>query len=284
MINHIRTLLFNEKGSNSPGKACPLEEYTPSDFIPSKMSTPCQRAWNTIFGANPDRAYKNWRLYQISQLSEATDLGKLWYRLDNRITHFGRQSIDESGAFDRVKLTKASNGNYVECVESYNGIALDSSRSPRDYEAVSFILSGYLICNESVGSSQSAWLVNVTDSTDLQVTNLTSGVSDYYTLEYYSNLSQIIPMPGTGLSFRLRNVINDSWHIDVIAKPKIDVGVVLANARNISGTDIDYILTGNRPEYVELSDYWHKSSSCAEQLSAIALGLAYKLEEKRLVQ
>ena len=283
MINHLRTLLLNEKGSNNPGSLYPLEEYTDPAFTPVVMPYGCMKIWNIIFGTLPDRAYKNWRLYQIGQLSESSDLLKYWYKFDSRITCVGRKSSDESSSFNRVTVGNLLNGKSVEFTNSDNGVTVDPSQLPKDSEDVGILLSGTMASNESLGQCKSVWKIELTSSVDLQITDLTRTVTYYDTLSYNGGLSQLVTLPNTGLSIRLRTAVENSWHVDITTKPRTDIGIALANLKNTANLDIEYVLTGAYPEYVIFSDYWHKNSNAAEQLSALCLGLAYKIEEKRAV-
>jgi hypothetical protein len=281
MVNHLRTLLLNENGSNRPGYSYPLEEYVASDFVVSKMPFECQKIWNILFGMSPDRAYRNWRLYQIAQFAEASDLKKYWYKFDNRITYLDRQAYDESKVFGKVNVTKASTGAVIDFVDSANGIVVDPVQLQTDSESVGMFLSGKLISDESKGRCKNTWKIDLTSSTSLQVTNLTTNVSDYYTLSFSNNLSSSVPLPGTGLTVQFRPVTSETWSLDTTAKPSTDVGTVLANLKSIGDLEIGYIFSGDYPEYATFSEYWHKNENLAERISAVALGLAYKLEEKR---
>jgi hypothetical protein len=281
MVNHLRTLLLNENGSNRPSYNYPLEEYVAADFVTSSMPFECQKVWNILLGISPDRAYKNWRLYQIAQFAQVSDLKKHWYKFDERITYFDRPASDESDPFGRVSIIKVSTGATIDLINSANGITVDPAQIQTDSESVGLLLSGILISDESKGRCKNTWRITLTSSTNVQITNLTTNVSDYHTLSFSNNLSAPVPLPGTGLFIQFRPVASDTWSIETTAKPSTDIGVVLANLKSIGDLDIDYVLSGAYPEYSIFSDYWHKNDNLAEKISAIALGLAYKLEEKR---
>ena len=283
MINHLRTLLLNSKDKNSTGALYPLEEYSPTDFVPTPMSSECQRVWNILFGASSDRVYRNCILYQIVQAVEVSDLKKYWYKFDSRVTHFDRIAVDESRAFGRVSILEINNGNSADYINSYNGVVLDPSKPGVDPENVGVLLFGVLTSDEKTGRCFSSWKIDITAETELQITDLTTNLSYYHSLTYEGGLSQNIPMLGTGLSIRLRYCLEGNWQIDAIAKPDVNIGLILANIQSSASSDVDQILAGAYPEYKILYSYWHNNLNTAERLAAVVTGLAYKLQEKRSV-
>jgi len=283
VINHLRTLLLNSKDKNSTGALYPLEEYSPPDFAAAPLSSECQRVWNIIFGVSSDRVYRNYILYQIVQIVEISDFKKYWYKFDNRVTHFDRIAVDESRAFGRVSILQINSANSVDYINSYNGVVLDPTKPGIDPESVGVLLFGVLVSDEKTRRCFSSWKVDITAETELQITDLTNNLSYYHSLTYESGLSQTIPMLGTGLSIRLRYCLEGSWQIDAIAKPEVNIGLILANIQSSASSDVDQILTGSYPESKILYNYWHNNLNTAEKLAAVVTGLAYKLQEKRSV-
>lgn len=286
MVNHIRTLLLNEDGSGKPGNAFPLEEYVPSDFKASDFTFDCLKIWRTLFGFSPDRAYKNWRLYQLSILAEASSLTDYWYKFDPRITHFSKSKRDRSLDYGRVTITRDATATNISYFEGDGILSIDKNLTGFNQtdspEIIGVYARGVPTADETKGKCLSFWKLDLNNMDELDVQCLNDKtIRDSHNLVFTSGLSQSITLPGTNVTIQLRDVGVTTWSVDIVAKPATDIGTVLANLDNTSEVDIDAIMSGVYSEYKTFKDYWKQNQDTAERLSAIVLALAYKLEEKR---
>lgn len=288
MINHIRTLLLNENGSNKPGYAFPMEEYVPDDFKADTLVFGCKKIWNVLFGNSPDRAYKNWRLFQLSRLAESSDLLEYWSKFDSRLTHLDKLKVDRSLEYGRIQVSRTgiSSANIIY-ITSETGLSVDTVISEPsqvvDPEMIGVMLSGRPLADDTRGRCISYWKLSLNTSNELEVTNINdNSIHDVYTLTFSSNLSQQINLHGSGVIAQFRPIIsNSSWAIDAVAAPAMDLGTVLANLEILSDTDTNFIFSGAFPEYSVFNSYWKENRNSAERLSAITLALGYKIAETR---
>jgi len=288
MINHVRTLLLNENGSNKPGYVFPMEEYVPDDFKADTLVFGCRKIWNVLFGTSPDRAYKNWRLFQLSRLAESSDLLEYWSKFDSRLTHLDKPKVDRSLEYGRVQANRVGDNNAsIVYTVSEAVLSVDSALSApyqiADPEVIGVILSGRPVADDTRGRCLSYWKLSLNMSNELEVTNINDpSIHDTHTLTFSSNLSQQISLHGSGVVVQFRSIIsNSSWAIDVVAAPDMDLGTVLANLDILSDTDTDFIFSGAFPEYSVFKSYWKENRNSAERLSAITLSLGYKIAETR---
>lgn len=281
MVNHIRTLLLNEDGSKRPGSSFPLEEYVEKDFTAIKVPFECDKVAKVIFGNNADRAYKNWRLYQLSRMAESTDLFSYWLKFDNRVTHFDKPDYDDSTEYNKITVASVIYGNKVTFNYTEEGLSFPKSDT-EDFDALDLLVLGALRPDDVNGRSTSSWSVKLSSGNILELYDVSNpNVGSVTTLTYSSALSQRVPLPGTGLDIAVRPNTSNEWTIDIVAKPMTDLGTVLANLDVMSDIDTDFVLSGSYSEFEVFSNYWKNSTELAERLTAITLGLAYKIEETR---
>lgn len=255
------------------------------------MPGSCQKVWNVIFGTDPDRAYKNWRLYQLYRLAEVSDLHKFWFEFDSRLTHNNRNNLKESINFDKAIVRRISTGEIIEYITSGNSTVVSKATHEQNQtiseEDIGLFLSGKLTADDIQGKCRTVWtiqtnIVQVGVSANVDVLCQTNNKLTSYSAETFSNnLSRKLDIPDTGLKFQLRQPINESWELDLTARPALDIGVVLANLENTSKVDLDFVLTGKNPAFKTFKTYWENNLDLAEKLTAVSLGLAYKLEETR---
>ena len=288
MINHIRTLLLDEEGSNKPGNNYPLEEFVPTVFKPAKMKFELRKVWNTLFGNKPDRSYKNWRLFQLSELAQASDLMGHWQTFDKRITHFDKPAEDYSKEYGKVLASRVSNGNVVSIVMAYaNGVisVLPSEQAvnqTNNQEDLGLLFTGKILADEVLGRAYSVWQLDLNAANYLDIKNLTDAVvQESQQLSFTQGLSQAVALKGTGLDLKFKNADPASWTFDIIARPNKDIGVVLANLDNLPKYELEALFTGKHKDLTKFKDYWFKQDELCERMTAVSLALAYRLEERR---
>lgn len=290
MINHIRTLLLDESGSNKPAENYPLEEFVPTTFKPSRMSFELRKVWSVLFGTKPDRAYKNWRLFQISELAQASDLLEHWSAFDSRITHFDKPSDDYSREYGKVLASRVKNGNVLNIVMTYsNGSLAPSSaeglvNQTLKQEDLGLTFTGKLTADEILGRSLSTWKLDLANDDTLDIKNLTDGfVQESQLLNFSYGMSQAINLKGLGLDLKFMDEGPASWTLEATARPNKDLGVVLANLDNLPKPDLESLFVGKHKDLQKFKEYWFKHEDLVERITALVLALAYKIEERREV-
>lgn len=288
MVNHIRTLLLNETGTNKPGYSFPLEEYVPSDYKVIIPNDACRRALIALFGVYPDRAYKNWRLYQISKIAEACGFDKYWYKFDGRVTHFGRTDTEIDNNFGKVVIGSnyLNDAKTLTYYSSNGGVSvskdLSSVSQTASEEEIGAFVSGYPSSDESRGRVLSYWQIESGTGGTLSVKRLSDpAYEDNITLSFSGGLSDAVVLRGSGLQIKFRNHTNSSWDLTVVGRPTTDIGVVMANIDAMGSEVPDYLFSSSYSEVKELKRYWDSSVDANERLSAFVIALGYRLEEKR---
>ena len=281
MINHIRTLLLNDKGSNSAGANYPLEEYVPPDYQTVKLPFELKRVWQVLFGLAPDRAYLNWRLHQLVRVGEVSNMFEDWFKFDKRATTFGLNDKTVDSAYGKLILTQISTKASATYSQKKDVLELSSNTSSEDVGA---FLSGVLKADDTKGVCYGLHTLK-TNGTTITATDLITGKSTAYSqvgssvngyrppVKYINNLD---------VSFSLSSATSDEWYVEYVGRPALDLGTVLANLKNMADGDINVLFTGSTPELKKFKDYWYKSYDLVDQITAVVLGLAYKIEEVRV--
>ncbi len=83
--NRWRTLLLNLPAAEIFG---PGEEYVTPDFMPRTFTADVTAIWQTLFGRDPDRAYRNYLLYQYAQVAHSSKFQDDIIDLDHRVTYW----------------------------------------------------------------------------------------------------------------------------------------------------------------------------------------------------
>lgn len=288
MINHIRTLLLDERGDNKPDSSYPLEEFVPTSFKPDRMPFELRKVWNVLFGNRPDRAYKNWRLFQISEVAQASDLLEHWRTFDARITHFDKPAADYSTEYGTVLASRNKNGQIlnlklVSSAETVSAVKSDTLlNQASSAEDLGLSFSGRLVADEVLGRCFSTWALELNNADELDLKNLSdSSVSEVQTLSFDQTLSQAVSLRGSGLLLKFRDQGPASWTLETVARPSKDLGTVVANLDNLPRYELEGLFAGKRKELSVFKNYWFKNDNLAERITAITLALAYRLEERR---
>jgi hypothetical protein len=288
MINHIRTLLLDEKGDNKPGDSYPLEEFVPTSFKPARMPFELRKVWNVLFGNKPDRAYKNWRLFQISEVAQASDLAEHWFTFDSRITHFNKPAADHSTEYGTVLASRNKNGQILnlklvstaETVSAVQSSDLLNQASSAAELGLSF--TGRLTADETLGRCYSVWVLELNNADELGLNNLSdASANEVQALSFSQGLSQAVSLKGSGLSLKFGDQGPASWTLETVARPSKDMGTIVANLDNLPRYELEVLFAGKRKELGVFKDYWFKNDNLAERVTALVLALAFKIEEKR---
>lgn len=241
MINHYRTALLNISGSNWPGLEFPGEELVDPLYatrtLPSHLST----VRRLIFGEQPDRAYINYRLRQITTLWHDSLLNEVATDQDTRLTYWPNQYAADMSKFGSLT------------VESINNSAVP------DY---SYLKTP--VADDSLGRSQFIY--------ELSVSNGTCTLVDEATKK-----SKIINISGSyyDLGNDIRLVIgNGSWRLVAYGRPQKDLGQIAVDCDLIRDSDVELLLFA---DHKDLKELWRTSDFLPEKLGAVSLVLAKEI-------
>ena len=208
MINAVRTLLLN-RGRDGAYHAAPGEEYVPAEFIPRLQTPELQRAMSQLLGSSPDRLYLNYRLRQIMQLLHSTELEQYVYHLDHRVTYLPFAATDFIA------------GVFGQTVEGFSG-------------AGELLVHGEHVADEGVGLTTISWLLEVLDSSQVQVQRLTAPTSNnVVTYTSDGGLSSYVSLPGSQLrcKFKTGGAVGTGWLVTSRARPEEDLSARFARLR-----------------------------------------------------
>jgi hypothetical protein len=283
MINHIRTVLLNEDGTARMDGLFPMEEYVPYDYKKTKLTAPVDRVWRTLFNSNPDRAYKNFRLYQLSCLARCSALVDLWTSKDSRITHF--DTIPDANASQYGTVRVYRNGSFVRYSDSPGWLTkistVSESSQITDEEVIGAYPSGMPECDESKGKCKSSWSITVDVSNNYSVSCLDKNVFFNGTLSFTNGLSAPITLTGSGISIKIKNGNTGLFTVEILATPSTDIGTVLKNLDNMNQADIAEVMNNGDENSDKLKGYWTSSTDLADRLTAMTLALGYKIDSLR---
>lgn len=247
MINHLRTLLLDEDGTSWPGGGFPGEEYVPPEFRRRPMPMECRNPWRVLFGSNPDRAYKNFRLRQYMTVLHTTELAPEVLAFDPRVTYWPLRAGDTR--FDAFGTTTVS--------------ALP-------HTVGELLVGGELVPNDARGQSRFEWRVSVESGNRVSV-NMRQ-----YDVTFTDGLSNPFPI-GQGLTGRVRDNVDDAWAVEALARPARDVGAVVATLTTSLGSSGAYLFAPDP----ELGQLWQRHDFLPLRLAALLVALGKRIEESR---
>lgn len=257
MINHLRTLLLNQK-RGTWGPDFPGEEYVPPKFKPlTVLPDGVSKAHKVLFGGNTDRLMGNVRLRQLLPMLHQTELEEYVLALDPRITYW--PSTDQSLYRDAYTIT-------VQAI---------MAMSNEDLTPV-----GQLLADEAAGSLFHRWRVTVQPDNLVEVRRLEPPLTSTLVAYTITNgRSNIIPLLGSTLSFTFAGAIGSSWIVEGRARPTRDAGTLMATLEN-SLTEVDEIeifgVTSVEP-MAAFRRLWRKHDKIAYKFGGLLLGMAYRL-------
>lgn len=249
MINHVRTLLLNRQreghGLDEPG-----EEYIPADYAPRRLSPAMRRAWQSLFGSQPDRLFLNYRVRQLLQIMHGTVLGNDILRPDPRVTYlpfaddlfevvFGIQVQHIGGSPTEVKVVGTPQ--------------VDTSKG---------------ICTQS-------WDVAVQED-EVAIRHRTGAFAGVV-----PRTTQIL-LPGSSLTLYLGNASPGlKIRITAVARPESDVSQTLRDMVAAFGdAGLDEVFPPNKMSDRQLlwQRIWNNSHLFVMRMSALLLAIATKIE------
>lgn len=269
MINHLRSLLLDLPGSSAHGPDYPGEEYVPPDFVPRPMPGSCRTVWRMLFGVDPDRAMRNYRLFQLLACVHATEVAEFALEPDGRITYatgparladFARLAAFGATAVTPITLTEPTGD---DTLQTFGTPAADEAR----------------------GRLVSEWRVEI-DGGDLLVDRSTSPPGRHrLPLSFSGDLSGPVELPGPGsISVRVRNRPGSAWSVRTVGLPGRSLGAVIAAVDAGGGTALTDVLNGPDPEREPdrtLRQLWSRTDFLPHRAAALAVALGRRIEESR---
>ena len=225
MINHIRTLLMNKLAD--PGLLELGEEFIEPTFLPKTVPGAAQRYRQVLFGANPDRAMLNYRLYQYMVLLHETDLVEFIMEPDSRITY------DFAGRpfFDPMV--------YVPNVEQRIG------------SGKSLNLYGPPMVPDSSGDMYRSWIITIKSGSTVDVSE--QGVNpvliNNYPYTITGGLSSHIPIVGSPENYFIFQdaVVGSQWFVNQYSRPQASLGTLLEAARAVEEPSLVELFSRTSP-------------------------------------
>jgi len=238
MINHYRTALLNIKGSNWPGLEYPGEELVDPLFSEKTLPYHLSTARRLIFGENPDRAYLNYRLKQITTLWHDSALNEAALDKDSRVTYWPLKFSAGMSAFGTVKM-----------------VGVNTESTPV------FSYTGTPYADDKNGRSEFIYDITVTEDSCVAV-------------DERSKLVTTIGRIGNDFNFgnnaKVR-IANGNHRLSIIGRPQKDLGQILMDCDLISNSDVELLLFGGLGS---LKEMWKTSEFLPERLGALSLALA----------
>jgi len=238
MINHYRTALLNIKGSNWPGLEYPGEELVDPLFSEKILPYHISTARRLIFGENPDRAYLNYRLKQITTLWHDSILNEAALDKDSRVTYWPLKFSADMAVFGTVNVVSVNAD--MTPVLSYNSTPYADDKNGR----AEFIYDATVTGDSCV----------VIEERSKKVTTLDRIGNDFN----FGNNTKIY-------------LGNGNWRVSAIGLPQKDLGQILTDCDLISNSDVEFLLFEG---LASLKEMWKTSEFLPERLGAISLALA----------
>lgn len=262
MINHLRTLLLNAEGSNNPGPTYPGEQFVPPDYRARSLPPWLQNVHTLLFGVNPDRASKNYRLQEFLTCVHAAGLGGFVAALDSRVTYW---------PFNTSLLEKILLGATAVKLAGAAG------------QELSFV--GSRTASENVHRIYFRWRLDVISGAVVRVRTYNDALQAEatYDLAYTltAGLSSAVTLPGSLLQVKFNAGVGGSWLVEAVAAP----------ARGLAGlaADLDRALddslasqlfppTSAEP-YLTFRNLWFNSDQLPLRLAGVVLAFGYRVHE-----
>lgn len=260
MINHVRTLLLNQPGTNSPGSGYPGEEFVPPAFQPKALPSSIVAVHRALFGDRSDRVLMNWRLRAYLGLLHSNELSEYVTGLDPRITYLPIRN----DLFDM-----AARGPLVTTVTNP-----DSQRLT--------VLCNFLALR-AANRCLYSWTVTV-GANDVTVQYTDDGGNPKAIVTPYTitdGLSNVISLPGTDASIRFSSGSGASWNIELVLQPGRTFPEIVSDVEAALTVDREEVIFGKTPvePYLTFSNLWNKHDQMLYRLSGLLLGLAYRIND-----
>lgn len=261
MFNHARTLLMNVKGSSSPGEDFFGEELVPVDYKKLELPTYLDVVRSRLFGADPDRAMLNYRVKQLLNLVQSTELNEYVLALDPRVTY------DLADEHDLVLR------------ETFRPASRQVAGSP----AALYVL-GTQTAPDPVGRLRFQYDVDVLLSDSIEIKRVTPYPRSWIFAHSLSNgLSPAYELPSTGYRVAVNtNNPGTRFIVEGFLRPEWSMGQIVNMLQSMGETVLVQLLGIDATEpYQTFRTLWYDHPELPYRLSAIVLAIVYRMEELR---
>lgn len=248
MINRYRTSLLNISGDNWPGLSYPGEELVDFLFAERELPSHLRTVRSLILGENPDRAYLNYRLKQITTLWHDSILDSYVSERDSRTTYWPLKFSADMSMFGTMKVENINNS------------------SAPDY---SYFSTPY--ADDKNGRAEFIYELAVSGDTCVVVdernkkTRTISKSGSFFDLGYNAKFS----------------IGNGNFRVVIFGKPQKDLGQILVDCDLILNSDIELLLFKDESS---LKQIWRTSEFLPERLGALSLALAKSIYETPVIK
>jgi hypothetical protein len=258
MINHVRTLLLNLDGPRFD-PSIPGEEIV-GEYTARAMSSVQKLIRFALFGSNPDRHILNWRLWQLIQAIRTSSLREELMRRDKRLTSLAREEDwMRAYPFAYGSIRFSQNGS----LKPLWYIPDDSMRQPVADT------TGHVVWRWTVTIDTSNGIARVEGrSPDSKSTETPINFHEGYSIPaiYFPPMNWYVAWPEQ----------DATWDVTILVKPQYRLDTLVTHLENVASHEIRSMLK----HYPDLLPYWTESEfDPIEKMAALALGLAYDLED-----
>jgi hypothetical protein len=252
MINHVRTLLRNR--SYGPWAGDDGGELVDPGYRVVTLPPALDAVRAVLFGSRPDAAGLDFRLRQYTTLLHATEL-----------------AADVVAADPRVTYPAAADGL---------GFDPTPAVAPAGHDAPLYVAGGTVVDDNS-GALSYTWQVTAGDPATVervapghQVATPAAG--------FAGGLSAPLPLVGSGLTARFNSGLTGgtSWTVSALARPRRDLGDVLAALDGLAPAILAALFAGDPPAD-RWRAIWEASLPLPYRLGAALLALAGRTDAVR---
>lgn len=255
MINHLRTLLLNLQGSNSPGPNYPGEEFIPDSFRPVELPDYVNKIRNCLFGLTPDRAFMNYRVRQILGAIRIAGEESFVEQFDPRTTYL--LSGDPLGGRDSIAVVQGS--------------------------LAKLNLLGTLKGDDRRGSMHGHWSVSYLGG-EVMIHFASTPMFEITVTPTGSPFTEPFDLGAFGLKASIEPISPSQWDIEVFVRPAWGVPELVFSLDQLDQRYLDSLFAGHDKEpFKYLRSLWLSYDS-AKRLAAVAIALGLRIEERRTRQ
>lgn len=254
MINHVRTLLINNKGAS--WLSIPGAEYQDPRYLEVTLPEAVQRVRDIVFGPTPDRIMLNYRVQQLLRIIESS-------RFYDHLTYWDVRRTDNTS-------TRWEPAVFTPKIKTILG-----SRDP--------ILVGELEAPDRVGICRTDFDVRFSGST-VRVIRTTEPMSDIsHTIVDSGNMTNPVPLTGTSMMIQCPTNENGQWAVQLTGRPVAAIDRWIAELEEI-GLENEHELfgTGEEEPLASWRHCWQESLDRVNRLAAILLAAAWQTEQRRV--
>ena len=246
MINHVYSLLRNVTGAGvDPSQG---GEYVPLEFRAVTLTPGLALVRSTLFGANPDPVYLNYRLRQYMTVLHAGDYVDHVASYDSRWTYW--------------PFLNAPPFVFGTSLTQNLGSGETASPAPP-------ILQGQVVANDEAGRCSFQWPLTLTRSA----------------LTFTNGLSAPVPVPGSSLSVLVPSSIAavTHWTVSATVKPVRDLATLVATLDTVGvRPTLELFGIETTEPQATYRKLWNEHDQLPERLTAVLLALAFRTEALRV--